>query len=200
MICSRQSGESFVGVGRQQQLGVHDTVAEEPSEEEDDSDAARDERERKEEELWKAMASKVETVREEERDKAREKEAADAARRAAAEEAHRVQMPEAGASAASVPDIKWAVGAADKAKYDGIFAQMQPEDGLVGGAKVAPVLKKSGLTQDVLRDIWTLVDVAKDGVLDADWFAVAMHLAMRAKRGHPLPEALPMELVPPKDR
>ena len=66
--------------------------------------------------------------------------------------------------------------------------------------KVAPILKQSGLSTELLRDVWNLVDVARDGLLDADYFAVAMHLTMRAKRGVPLPEKLPPELVPPKHR
>ena len=94
----------------------------------------------------------------------------------------------------------WAVTKADKSKYDSIFEQMQPEDGKVGGSKVAPVLKRSGLDQAVLRDIWYLVDVNEDGLLDADWFAVAMHLTMKTKRGEPLPLSLPEALIPPSCR
>jgi hypothetical protein len=94
----------------------------------------------------------------------------------------------------------WAVTRADKSKYDSIFEQMQPEDGKVGGSKVAPVLKRSGLDQAVLRDIWYLVDVNEDGLLDADWFAVAMHLTMKTKRGEPLPLSLPEALIPPSCR
>ena len=37
-------------------------------------------------------------------------------------------------------------------------------------------------------------------VLDADYFAVAMHLTMKAKRGQPLPETLTPDLIPPKHR
>ena len=94
----------------------------------------------------------------------------------------------------------WAVTRAEKIKYDGIFEQMQPEDGKVGGTKVAPVLKRSGLDQAVLRDIWYLVDVNEDGLLDADWFAVAMHLTMKMKKGEPLPLSLPEALIPPSCR
>ena len=94
----------------------------------------------------------------------------------------------------------WAVTRADKSKYDSIFEQMQPEDGKVGGSKVAPVLKRSGLDQAVLRDIWNLVDVNEDGLLDADWFAVAMHLTMKTKKGEPLPPSLPEALIPPSCR
>ena len=150
-----------------------------------------------------AEATEEAARREEEEQAIRRAEAAAAARKAATEEAERAARAEAAASssaAAAASDVRWVVSAADKAKFDAIFSQMQPEDGVVGGAKVAPVLKKSGLAQDVLRDIWTLVDVHKDGVLDADWFALAMHLAMKTKRGHALPPALSPEHIPPKDR
>ena len=46
----------------------------------------------------------------------------------------------------------------------------------------------------------SLVDVKKDGQLNQDWFAVAMHLTMRTKRGEPLPKTLPLEFVPPSSR
>jgi len=106
-------------------------------------------------------------------------------------------QPAQGTSLAEVP---WAVSEADKAKYDSIFAQMQPEAGKVSGAKVAPVLKRSGLQNTTLHSIWSLVDVNKDGFLDDDWFAVAMHLTMRTKRGDPLPKTLPLDCVPPSAR
>ena len=51
------------------------------------------------------------------------------------------------------------------------------------------MLRRSGLSTEVLRDIWNLVDIKEDGFLDADWFAVAMHLTMRTKRGQAVPEA-----------
>ena len=45
-----------------------------------------------------------------------------------------------------------------------------------------------------------LVDGNKNGVLDADYFAVAMHLTMKTKRGQQLPESLTPELIPPAHR
>ena len=92
------------------------------------------------------------------------------------------------------------VSEADRAKYETIFLQMQPDDGKVPGTKVAPVLKRSGLPTATLHAVWALVDVGNAGKLDADWFAVAMHLTMQTKRGEPLPKTLPPECVPPKDR
>ena len=46
----------------------------------------------------------------------------------------------------------------------------------------------------------SLVDVNKDGQLNADWFAVAMHLTMRTKRGDSLPKVLTGEYIPPSSR
>jgi len=105
-----------------------------------------------------------------------------------------------GAAGSSLAVVPWAVSEADKAKYDSIFVQMQPEGGKVSGAKVAPVLKRSGLPTSTLHTVWSLVDVKKDGQLDQDWFAVAMHLTMRTKRGETLPKTLPLEFIPPSSR
>ena len=111
-----------------------------------------------------------------------------------------VPAPPAASLARMAVSTPWAVTSAEKTKYDSIFEQMQPEDGKVCGSKVAPVLKRSGLDQAVLRDIWNLVDVNEDGLLDADWFAVAMHLTMKTKRGEPLPTTMPEALIPPSSR
>ena len=141
-----------------------------------------------------AEAAKAEAL-DEARVEAKAQEATAAAEAAAPEAA-----PIEPARAEDTKEASWGVSASEKAKFDAIFAQMGPENGLVSGAKVAPVLKQSGLTNDSLKAIWNLVDTMKDGVLDADYFAVAMHLTMRTKRGHPLPEVLPPELVPPAHR
>jgi hypothetical protein len=92
------------------------------------------------------------------------------------------------------------VSEADKEKYDTIFAQMGPEGGKVTGPKVAQVLKRSGLPNQTLRSIWSVVDFRNAGELDADWFAVAMHITMRTKRGEPLPAEVPPDFVPPAYR
>ena len=52
----------------------------------------------------------------------------------------------------------------------------------------------------VLHKIWALVDVKQEGRIDADFFAVAMHLTMKTKQGEPLPDVLPPEFVPPAHR
>ena len=64
-------------------------------------------------------------------------------------------------------------------------------------AQVKEVLTQTGLPADVLRPIWELSDVDKDGKLDENEFALACYLCWMAGEGQPLPAKLPPELVPP---
>uniref|UniRef100_A0A2K5ZNG8 Epidermal growth factor receptor pathway substrate 15 like 1 n=1 Tax=Mandrillus leucophaeus TaxID=9568 RepID=A0A2K5ZNG8_MANLE len=48
--------------------------------------------------------------------------------------------------------------------------------------------------------VWDLSDIDKDGHLDRDEFAVAMHLVYRALEKEPVPSALPPSLIPPSKR
>jgi hypothetical protein len=59
---------------------------------------------------------------------------------------------------------------------------------------------KSKLPNAVLGKIWKLADVDKDGMMDADEFALAMHLINIKLDGHELPTELPAHLVPPSKR
>ena len=79
---------------------------------------------------------------------------------------------------------------------------------------------KSKLPNNVLGKVWKLSDVDKDGLLDADEFALAMHLinikldgeikyhyttrgpniTFTTLTGHDLPTELPAHLVPPSKR
>lgn len=94
----------------------------------------------------------------------------------------------------------WAVKPAEKAKYDNIFEGLQPVNGLLPGEKVRPVLLNSKLPIDVLGRVWELADIDKDGMLDNDEFAVAMHLVYRALEGDPVPLTLHGKLIPPSKR
>jgi len=96
--------------------------------------------------------------------------------------------------------VGWAISGADKERYDEVFASLGPTNGLASGMAVRPVLERSGLPVDVLRTVWNLSDIDRDGNLDADEFAVAMHLARDATSGKQLPTTLPLELVPPSKR
>lgn len=59
---------------------------------------------------------------------------------------------------------------------------------------------KSKLPNSVLSKVWKLADVDKDGALDADEFALAMHLINIKIDGNELPAVLPAHLVPPSKR
>ena len=95
------------------------------------------------------------------------------------------------------------VQAAELAKYDAIFDVAKEPNGKIGGAKAAAVLRRSGLPDATLYQVWSLVDVHTVGEVDRQWFALAMWMTARAKRGQPLPrtgEPLPLEMVPPSQR
>lgn len=59
---------------------------------------------------------------------------------------------------------------------------------------------KSKLPNSVLGKIWKLSDIDQDGLLDADEFALAMHLINVKIEGHDIPSELPDHLVPPSKR
>ena len=59
---------------------------------------------------------------------------------------------------------------------------------------------KSNVSNNVLGEIWKLSDVDKDGMLDADEFALAMHLMNIKIDGNDLPAELPEHLAPPSKR
>ncbi|XP_028643630.1 epidermal growth factor receptor substrate 15-like 1 isoform X4 [Grammomys surdaster] len=100
----------------------------------------------------------------------------------------------------SSAETHWAVRVEEKAKFDGIFESLLPVNGLLSGDKVKPVLMNSKLPLDVLGRVWDLSDIDKDGHLDRDEFAVAMHLVYRALEKEPVPSVLPPPLIPPSKR
>lgn len=61
-------------------------------------------------------------------------------------------------------------------------------------------LIKSKLPNSVLSKIWKLSDVDADGFLDAEEFALAMHLINVKLDGNELPTELPEHLIPPSKR
>uniref|UniRef100_A0A7S4B9K4 Calmodulin n=1 Tax=Chrysotila carterae TaxID=13221 RepID=A0A7S4B9K4_CHRCT len=108
--------------------------------------------------------------------------------------------PYVAAPAAAPTAPAWAISPADKTKYDEVFATMQPQGGLASGLAVRPILERSGLPVDVLRQVWNFSDIDRDGNLDRDEFAVAMHLTRECAAGRPLPPSLPIDMYPPSKR
>uniref|UniRef100_A0A8C2WCH7 Epidermal growth factor receptor pathway substrate 15 like 1 n=1 Tax=Cyclopterus lumpus TaxID=8103 RepID=A0A8C2WCH7_CYCLU len=103
-------------------------------------------------------------------------------------------------TASASSELHWAVRQEEKSKFDGIFESLAPVNGLLSGEKVKPVLINSKLPLDILGKVWDLSDIDKDGHLDRDEFAVAMHLVYRALEKEPVPTLLPSALIPPSKR
>lgn len=92
---------------------------------------------------------------------------------------------------------EWEV-APHKPTYDAVFRTLRTDSmGRAAGATCLPPLTASGCSKETLRAIWDLADVDKDGCLDADEFALAMHLCAKAAAGDALPTELSESLLPP---
>ncbi|KYB29743.1 EH domain-containing protein 3 [Tribolium castaneum] len=100
---------------------------------------------------------------------------------------------------AGAGEIDWIVNR-EKAKYDQIFDQIASADGKVTGMAAKSEMVKSKLPNSVLSKIWKLADVDKDGMLDNEEFALAMHLINIKIDGNDLPSELPNHLLPPSKR
>ncbi|BFZ17146.1 hypothetical protein BsWGS_20184 [Bradybaena similaris] len=96
--------------------------------------------------------------------------------------------------------LPWDISLSEKSKYDKVFDSLQPMNNMLAGDKVKPVLMNSKLPVDVLGRIWDMSDIDKDGYLDRDEFAVAMHLVYQAREGQEIPAILRPGLVPPSKR
>ncbi|KAI0560506.1 Cytoskeletal-regulatory complex EF hand [Gracilaria domingensis] len=101
-------------------------------------------------------------------------------------------------------DAKWAVTSAAKAKWDRVFDSLKPSGTppALHGAAVRDLMLESGLPPSTLKRVWDLADINKDGLLDAEEFAVAMTLIKKGRSDgiSSVPEELPLSLVPPSKR
>ncbi|XP_040576099.1 EH domain-containing protein 3 [Lepeophtheirus salmonis] len=88
----------------------------------------------------------------------------------------------------------------DRYKYDEIFEKLDPVDGKITGSAAKQEMVRSKLPNNVLGKIWKLSDVDRDGMLDVEEFALAMHLMNVKLDGHDLPIELPTHLIPPSKR
>lgn len=93
----------------------------------------------------------------------------------------------------------WVV-AKEQYKYDETFQSLNPINGKITGAAAKSEMVKSRLPNSVLGKIWKLSDVDKDGMLDSDEFALAMHLINIKIEGHDIPNELPEHLIPPSKK
>lgn len=88
----------------------------------------------------------------------------------------------------------------ERSTYDATFEMLQPVDGKVSGQAAKREMVKSKLPNSVLGKIWKLADIDRDGFLDKDEFALAMHLINVKLDGNDLPAELPDHLTPPSKR
>lgn len=95
--------------------------------------------------------------------------------------------------------VEWIVGQ-EQYKYDEAFAALNPVNGKITGAAAKAEMVKSRLPNAILGKVWKLADIDKDGMLDSDEFALAMHLISVKLEGHDLPNELPQHLIPPSKR
>ncbi|XP_059080975.1 EH domain-containing protein 3-like [Tigriopus californicus] len=94
---------------------------------------------------------------------------------------------------------EWIV-AKERSKWDLIFKELNPVNGKVMGSTAKKEMVKSRLPNPVLAKVWRLADVDKDGALDEDEFALAMHLINVKLDGFDMPDELPDHLIPPSKK
>ena len=94
---------------------------------------------------------------------------------------------------------EWVVSK-DRYKYDEIFQSLNPINGKITGAAAKAEMVKSRLPNFALGKVWKLSDIDRDGMLDADEFALSMHLINIKMEGHDIPTNLPDHLIPPSKR
>mmetsp|Transcript_8400 Transcript_8400/g.7524 ORF Transcript_8400/g.7524 Transcript_8400/m.7524 type:complete len:548 (+) Transcript_8400:33-1676(+) len=80
--------------------------------------------------------------------------------------------------------------------YQSQFQSLQ-KNGLISGGAMKSVLSSSGLPNTVLRKIWELSDIDKDGSLDLQEFVIAMFITDMVKQGHEVPPQLDDAMIPP---
>ncbi|XP_012164079.1 EH domain-containing protein 3 isoform X1 [Bombus affinis] len=100
---------------------------------------------------------------------------------------------------AGAGEPEWIVNK-ERYKYNLMFEKLGPCDGKITGAAAKSEMVKSKLPNNVLGRIWKLSDIDKDGFLDSEEFALAMHLIHVKLEGYDLPAELPDHLVPPSKR
>jgi hypothetical protein len=95
----------------------------------------------------------------------------------------------------------WLVTPVRQQRYGEMFDKLpKNEAGLVTGDAAKPILVKSGLSFDVLGQIWQHADNDSIGSLDREQFMVAMYLVDNAVNGEPVPKVLPPMLIPASRR
>jgi epidermal growth factor receptor substrate 15 len=100
-----------------------------------------------------------------------------------------------------VRGANWDVTTEAKNTSDRFFEQLDTQNrGYIEGDVAVPFMLQSQLDEGTLAAIWDLADIRKEGKLNKDEFAVAMHLINAKLAGRDPPATLPTSLVPPSLR
>ncbi|VDK39726.1 unnamed protein product [Taenia asiatica] len=99
-----------------------------------------------------------------------------------------------------VSSAEWAIPPENVKKYENLFENMERAGDKVSGEVMSKFLRDTKLPVETLRIIWDLSDLDQDGYLDRFEFILTMHLVCLCLEGRPLPQTLPINLVPPNKR
>ena len=94
--------------------------------------------------------------------------------------------------------VSWALQA-ELPKYQPKFMELQI-DGYVSGASARTVMQATGLPVALLKQVWNLADIDKDGQLDIHEYVIANHLCQVLLEGGACPSVLATAWVPPQKR
>ncbi|KNE59812.1 hypothetical protein AMAG_18424 [Allomyces macrogynus ATCC 38327] len=95
------------------------------------------------------------------------------------------------------PSGQWLISHEEKLKYATLFKAWDTAGvGYLTGEQCRDIFVTSGLPQNILVHIWSLADIHNVGKLNADEFAIAMHLVYKKLNNVDLPTTLPEELIP----
>jgi hypothetical protein len=101
-------------------------------------------------------------------------------------------------SSGIVSPPEWAVPLPDRQRFGQLFAQYDTtRQGFISGLQAKSILMGTGVPAQMLAQVWNLSDVDTNGNLNVEEFILAMYFIEKVKAGHPLPAALPPELIPP---
>lgn len=94
------------------------------------------------------------------------------------------------------PDF-WKITFEERTKHNLTFNQLNTEQGqYLNGEQAKNFMLKSGLSAQILADIWNLSDINKDGKLDRKEFSIACSLIKKVlTTGCKLPNNLPSSIL-----
>lgn len=95
----------------------------------------------------------------------------------------------------------WAVSEDTQRSARKEFHELGPdENGQLSGNQCKPLMQATGLPATELFKLWNLSDVDQDGHFDIEEFTLMRHLCEMSLIGEPLPDELPVDLLPPSKR